>query len=286
MIVYTTISSFRVMRKALASNITVGFVPTMGALHEGHLSLVKEARQNNDVVVASIFVNPTQFGANDDLDKYPRQLTRDTELLKSLGVDHVFAPTNEIMYGPNFATYVNAPEGFEEHTEEGKARPGHFRGVATVVTKLFNIVQPTRAYFGQKDAAQCVMIRRMVQDLNFPLEVVVLDTVREFDGLAMSSRNAYLNDEARRAAPIVYAALCAAKDLYALTSPTTSFRMLEETVKQVLKSEPQVTEIEYIVCDSYDTMKPLTVIREEPAVLSLAVRIGSVRLIDNIILRR
>jgi pantoate--beta-alanine ligase len=285
MIVYSTISSFRAMRRALASNVTVGFVPTMGALHEGHLTLVREARKNNDVVVASIFVNPKQFGANEDLDRYPRQLEHDKELLKSLGVDHVLTPSNDVMYGPNFSTYVHAPEWFEE-TQEGRARPGHFRGVATVVTKLFNIVQPTRAYFGQKDAAQCVLIRRLVQDLNFPVEVRIMDTVRESDGLALSSRNAYLSTSARRAAPIVYAALCAAKDLYHLTTPATTSQMLENTVRQVLQSESQVDEIEYIACDSYETMMPLTTIGEETAVLSLAVKLGSVRLIDNVVLGR
>jgi pantoate--beta-alanine ligase len=285
MIVYSTISSFRAMRRALASNVTVGFVPTMGALHEGHLSLVRQARKENDVVVASIFINEKQFGPHEDLDRYPRQLENDTELLKSLGVDHVWAPSNDEMYGPNFATYVDAPKGFDE-TREGKARPGHFRGVATVITKLFHIIQPTRAYFGQKDAAQCVLIRRLVQDLNFPLDVTVLETVRESDGLAMSSRNAYLNTSARRAAPIVYAALCAAKDLYFLTKPSTTSTMLEEAVRQVLQSESQVDEIEYIACDSYDTMTPLINIGEEIAVLSVAVKIGSVRLIDNVILGR
>jgi pantoate--beta-alanine ligase len=273
------------MRRALASNVSVGFVPTMGALHEGHLSLVRQARKENDVVVASIFINEKQFGPHEDLDRYPRQLENDTELLKSLGVDHVWAPSNDEMYGPNFATYVEAPKGFDE-TREGKARPGHFRGVATVITKLFHIIQPTRAYFGQKDAAQCVLIRRLVQDLNFPLDVTVLETVRESDGLAMSSRNAYLNTSARRAAPIVYAALCAAKDLYFLTKPSTTSTMLEEAVRQVLQSESQVDEIEYIACDSYDTMTPLINIGEEIAVLSVAVKIGSVRLIDNVILGR
>lgn len=285
MIVYSTISSFRAMRRALASNITVGFVPTMGALHDGHLSLVREARKENDVVVASIYINEKQFGPNEDLDRYPRQLERDTELLKSMGVDHVLAPSNDEMYGPNFATYVEAPKGFEE-TREGKARPGHFRGVATVITKLFHIVQPTRAYFGQKDAVQCALIRRLVQDLNFPVDITVLDTVREPDGLAMSSRNAYLSTSARRAAPIVYAALCAAKDLYYLTKPSTTSQMLEEAVRQVLQSESQVDDIEYIACDNYETMAPLLTIGDETAVLSVAVKIGSVRLIDNVVLGR
>lgn len=285
--VHQSIESFRSMRKSIPSSVSVGYVPTMGALHDGHLSLVKEARTKNDVVIASIFVNPTQFGQGEDLDKYPRQLERDTELLGDLGVDHLFAPECGMMYGKNHITYVD-PVGFD-NIPEGKSRPGHFRGVATVVTKLFNIVQPTSAYFGQKDAAQCCLIRRIVKDLNMDVNIVVMDTVREKDGLAMSSRNAYLTPGERRAAPVVYKSLCAARDLYqsalksdgALPIPA---RSLADAVEEVLRSEELVSNVQYVTVDDRETMQPLTEVGSAGAIVSLACKVGSVRLIDNIIL--
>jgi pantoate--beta-alanine ligase len=266
----------------------------------GHLSLVREARANNDVLVASIFVNPTQFGPGEDLDRYPRQLERDTQLLTELGVDHLFAPST--MYGQHHVTYI-VPEGFDS-IPEGRVRPGHFRGVATIVAKLFNIVQPTNAYFGQKDAAQCVLIQRMVQDLDMDVNVVIKETIREADGLAMSSRNAYLTADERRAAPIVYQSLCAARRLFhdfcSTTATTTtppdgtsnmatvlSSEALRECVEKALSSEPLVREIQYISVDSRATMQPLTaegVHRETGCIISLACKVGSVRLIDNIVL--
>ena len=191
-LIRNSIPAFQSSRKALTG--TVGFVPTMGALHEGHLSLVEQAKKDNDHVVSSIFVNPAQFGPNEDLDTYPRQLQTDAALLESLGVDCIFAPAKaDEMYGPYHTTYVD-PVIFNS-SREGLARPGFFRGVATIVMKLFNITQPTRAYFGQKDAVQCCVIKRMVKDMNIPVEVVIMPTVREADGLAMSSRNAYLTEK-------------------------------------------------------------------------------------------
>mmetsp|Transcript_27976 Transcript_27976/g.39401 ORF Transcript_27976/g.39401 Transcript_27976/m.39401 type:complete len:314 (+) Transcript_27976:246-1187(+) len=282
------ISSFRSMRKALDPNMKIGFVPTMGALHDGHLSLLKKARTDNDVVIASIFVNPTQFGVGEDLDKYPRQFEKDTAMLSQLGVDHVFAPNVENMYSKNHMMYID-PTGFDD-IPEGTSRPGHFRGVATIVAKLFNIVQPSNAYFGQKDAAQCVLIRRLVEDLNMmDLNVVICDTVREKDGLAMSSRNAYLECDERAAAPIIYQSLCSAKDLYQNSNnsdgSSISSQELVDNVKSVIQSEPLVSEIQYISVDNLQTMKPIQEVnREDGAVISLACKVGKVRLIDNIVL--
>jgi len=249
------------------------------------LSLVKQARADNDVVIASIFVNPTQFGPNEDLDRYPRQLERDSELLSDLGVDHLFAP--DTMYGPHHRTFV-VPEGFDE-TAEGCSRPGHFRGVATIVTKLFHIVEPTTAYFGQKDACQCVLIRRIVEDLDMGIEISVQDTVRERDGLAMSSRNAYLSAADRKAAPVVYQSLCAARELYDQHHNTTTriaASDLKTHVEAVLEREPAVTELHYVAVDSRETMQPLEVVEQgSGAIVSVACRLGGVRLIDNIVLK-
>lgn len=243
-------------------------------------------RRSNDFVVASIYVNPTQFGKNEDLDKYPRSLERDTALLSELGVDHVFAPEN--MYGKNHVTFVD-PTGFD-HTTEGKARPGHFRGVATVVTKLFNIIQPTNAYFGQKDAAQCVLVRRIADDLDMDVSINVMDILRDpKDGLAMSSRNVYLSEKERSVASIIYQSLCAAKEMYEdEVLGDGEFRLdvavVKKAVMDVLKSEPMVSEIQYVSIDSKDTMTPLLEIGSDGAVVSIACKIGTVRLIDNIIL--
>lgn len=292
--VHRNIAGFRSMRKSSPSTLSVGFVPTMGALHDGHLSLVEEARIRNDIVVASIFVNPTQFGINEDLDKYPKQEQRDIELLTDLGVDHLFAPTDaSIMYSKNHTTFVDPGETFEK-IPEGVSRPGHFKGVATIVTKLFNIVQPTRAYFGQKDAAQCCLIRRIVSDLNMDIDVVIMDTIREDDGLAMSSRNAYLTKEERLVAPIVYKSLCAARDLFESRKKSNtndngvSSGELILQVNNILKSESLVSEIQYITVDNKETMEPMIgdneVLFSEGAIVSLACKVGSVRLIDNIVI--
>lgn len=280
-VLHQTLAAFRSMRRTIKPSVKIGFVPTMGALHDGHLSLVREARKHNDLVIASIFVNPTQFGEGEDFDKYPRQLERDSELLAEYGVDHLFAPTIDDMYGKNHVTYVS-PQGFDD-IPEGKARPDHFSGVATIVTKLFNIVRPTNAYFGQKDAAQCVLIKRIVHDLDMDLNVIIMDTVREHDGVAMSSRNAYLKPDERAAAPIIYRSLKAAKALYDSKGSVETTALIA-IVEQGLKSEPLVSEIQYVSVDSKETMQSVTHVGKEGAVISLACKVGSVRLIDNMIL--
>lgn len=283
-ILYSTLSSFRQFRRQVLPTQSIGFVPTMGALHEGHLSLVKEARQHNDIVIASVFVNPTQFGQGEDFEKYPRQLEQDSELLADYGVDHLLAPSIDDMYAKHHASTVTV-DGFE-NIPEGLARPGHFDGVATIVTKLFNIVQPSNAYFGQKDAAQCVLIRRIVEDLNMDLKVVVMDTIREADGLAKSSRNAYLTPAERQAAPVVYRSLQAAKKLFDNNdSNDVSSAELVAVARRILQSERLVSEIQYISVDSKDTMQPVAQpSKESGAVISLACKVGTVRLIDNIVL--
>src|SRR2546421_6783914 len=197
-------------RSGWASSKKVGFVPTMGYLHEGHLSLVRRGCEENDILLASIFVNPAQFGPHEDLERYPRDLSRDLHVLETLGVDVVFVPTTEEIYPPGFATYVD-PTGPLSGEVEGERRPGHFRGVATVVLKLFQIVRPHQAYFGQKDAQQVAVIARMVTDFNLPVKLRVLSTIREADGLAMSSRNAYLDPQERAAATVLYSALQASR---------------------------------------------------------------------------
>jgi len=245
--------------------------------------LVQRAREKNDIVVASIYVNPTQFGPNEDLKKYPRQLEADTKVLEQLGVDHLFCPTE--MYSAHHRCFVE-PVGFDD-LREGKARPGHLRGVATVVTKLLNVVQPTRAYFGQKDAAQCILIKRLVEDLDMDIEVNIMPTIREHDGCAMSSRNAYLNEEERKAAVILFKSLTAAKEVFegsfAGNLPMDA-NIISETVIRRLETEPLVKEIEYVAVDSKETMEPLKEVGPEGAIVSIAVKIGAVRLIDNFIL--
>ncbi|MBV6393851.1 MAG: Pantothenate synthetase [Anaerolineales bacterium] len=257
---------------------TVGLVPTMGYLHEGHLSLVQRAKRECDHVVATIFVNPTQFGANEDLSKYPRDFERDRDLLESLGVDLLWSPTAEIMYPPGYQTWVEV----EALTRglEGAMRPGHFRGVATVVAKLFNVIQPDKAYFGQKDAQQAAVIRRMVADLNFPLEVIVCPTHREADGLAMSSRNVYLNPQEREAATVLFRALSAAKDLY--EAGERDAEKLRGRMKEVLSSEP-LAQTQYVSCADYDSLEELDAVSGK-TLLSMAVFFRKTRLIDNFVL--
>ena len=257
---------------------SVGLVPTMGYLHEGHLSLVRRAREECDHVVVSIFVNPTQFGPQEDLSRYPRDLDRDLSLLEPLGTDLVWLPTAEIMYPPGYQTWVEV----EAITRplEGAMRPGHFRGVTTVVAKLFNAVQPSRAYFGQKDAQQAAVIRRMTRDLSYPIEVVVCPIVREPDGLAMSSRNVYLGPEQRKAATVLYRSLNAAKDAYA--NGERSAEKLRQIMREVLTSEP-LAEVQYVSCAGYDTLEELETVSDK-ALLSMAVFVGKTRLIDNMVL--
>ena len=256
----------------------VGLVPTMGYLHEGHLSLVRRAREECDHVIVSIFVNPAQFGPKEDLSKYPRDLDRDLSLLEPLGVDLIWMPTAEIVYPPGFQTWVDV----ETITQplEGAMRPGHFRGVTSVVAKLFNSVQPHKAYFGQKDAQQAAVIRQMTRDLNFPIEIVVCPIVREPDGLAMSSRNVYLDSEQRKAATVLSRALEAAKEKY--ESGVRDAEKIRIEMKEVLASEP-LAEVQYVSCADYDTLEELETVNGK-TLLSMAVFIGKTRLIDNVVL--
>jgi pantoate--beta-alanine ligase len=272
----TALADLRRVRTSLPG--TFGLVPTMGFLHEGHLSLVRHARAECDHVGVSIFVNPTQFGPGEDLRTYPRDLERDLQRLDALGVDVVWAPTPELVYPPDFQTWVTVEA--VARPLEGKARPGHFRGVATVVAKLFNAFTPDRAYFGQKDAQQVVVIRQMARDLNFPLEIVVCPTVREPDGLALSSRNTYLDPAERQAAAVLYRALSAAKAKY--DAGEREADMLRAVMSSILAAEPLARE-EYVSAADPDTLAELERV-EGRVLLSMAVRIGKTRLIDNILL--
>ena len=260
---------------------TIGLVPTMGALHEGHLSLVREARRMCDVVVVSVFVNPTQFGPGEDFERYPRDLTGDTTKLADYNVDYIFAPSPDEMYPKGFATYVTV-EGLSEPME-GVARPGHFRGVATVLTVLFNTIRPDFAYFGQKDAQQALVVRRLVRDLAFDIEVVVLPTVREQSGLALSSRNAYLGDEDRRAAAVLYRALSQAREVY--REGERSPKRLVEAIRAQFDAEPRAR-LEYVSVVDAETMEKLDRLAEDrPVLIALAAHVGRTRLIDNIVLQ-
>jgi pantoate--beta-alanine ligase len=274
--VLKTIAEVRAARKAVSGG--VGLVPTMGALHEGHLTLVRQARAGNDVVVVSIFVNPTQFGPNEDFTAYPRDLDRDLAMLRDAGVDFVFTPDVSEVYPEGAQTYVDV--GPVTEVLEGAFRPGHFRGVATVVLKLFNIVQPTRAYFGRKDAQQLVVIRRLVRDLNVNVEVVPVDTVREADGLALSSRNAYLNADERRAAVILHDALDWAQEIW--TRGARDAEQYRTRMREIIESE-EVARVDYVSVADPETLEELDRIKG-PALVSMAVRIGKTRLIDNVML--
>jgi pantoate--beta-alanine ligase len=256
----------------------VGLVPTMGYLHEGHLSLVRQARLDCASVVVSIFVNPTQFGPDEDLASYPRDVDRDLSLLEAEGVDLVWMPTREGMYPAGFQTWVTV----EEVTQglEGGMRPGHFRGVATVVAKLFNSVQPQRAYFGQKDAQQAVVIRQLARDLDFPLEIVICPIVREPDGLAMSSRNAHLGPEERQAATVLNRALTAARA--AFESGERNADPLRHIVTGTVAAEP-LARLQYVSCADPVTLRELETVKGR-GLLSLAAFVGRTRLIDNVVL--
>jgi pantoate--beta-alanine ligase len=272
----TTLSELRKIRTGLVG--VFGLVPTMGALHAGHLALVRRAQRDCAHVGVSIFINPTQFGPNEDLSKYPRALERDQQLLEAEGVEVVWTPTPDIVYPANFQTWVMVDEVTKPL--EGKARPGHFRGVATVVAKLFNAFTPDKVYFGQKDAQQVVVIKQMARDLNFPLEVVVCPTERESDGLALSSRNAYLSPEERRAATVLYRALSAAKKEF--EAGQRDAEILRAILSSTIAREPLARE-EYVSVANPETLTELETIAQG-ALLSLAVRIGKTRLIDNFLL--
>ena len=273
MTIVKTISEIRALRQKLKGS--VGLVPTMGFLHEGHLALVKRAKTENSIVMVSIYVNPAQFGPREDFGAYPRDLDRDLELLWKERTDIVFVPSDDEMYPPGFNSWVDV----EKVTErlEGASRPGHFRGVATVVAKLFNVVQPTRAYFGQKDAQQVVVIQRMVADLNMNLEVVVVPTVRESDGLAMSSRNVYLSPKERQAATILFKALTLARQLR--KGGEKDAERIRQRITSLIQKE-SLAPTAYVSIADAETLEELNLL-DRPALASLAVRIGKTRLIDN-----
>lgn len=253
----------------------IGLVPTMGYLHEGHKSLISIASNENSKVVVSVFVNPTQFGPNEDLDKYPRDIERDSKICEAAGADLIFNPSPEEMYGENFSGYVNV-EGLTDGLC-GAKRPGHFRGVSTVVSKLFNIVNPTRAYFGEKDAQQLAVIKRMVKDLNFDIEIVGCPIIREEEGLAKSSRNTYLSEEERMAALILNASLIKAK--YALKEGINNADKLIQIISDEVTKEP-LAQIDYIEVVYSTSLKPVKNI-DGPILVAIAVYIGKTRLIDN-----
>ena len=274
--VIETIDEMRKLRQQLTE--PVGLVPTMGYLHEGHLSLVRRARIENPSVVVSIFVNPTQFGPREDFKAYPRDPQRDLSLLEKEKTDVVFMPSADEMYPPRFNSWVEVGKITERL--EGASRPGHFRGVTTVVAKLFNIVQPDRAYFGQKDAHQVIVIKKMVADLDMNPEIVTLPTVREDDGLAMSSRNAYLTPEQRRAATVLYQALSLVQRLW--LQGERNARDLRHQITTVIQKQP-LAEIDYVSIADAETLEELAT-ATPPTLVSLAVKFGSTRLIDNVVL--
>jgi pantoate--beta-alanine ligase len=271
---------------------TVGFVPTMGCLHDGHISLIKKARKENDIVVLSIFVNPTQFGPKEDYKKYPRNFSRDSAIAKKAGVDIIFAPSAKEMYEDGFSTYIE--ETNLSNILEGAIRPGHSRGVTTVVLKLFNIVQPDISYFGQKDYQQAVIIKKMVKDLNLDTGIKVLPTVREKDGLAQSSRNTYLSKAERKSATILYRSLLEAKRLIAngLTDADEVKKRMQTMIKKenpapdpTFRRDDAGVNIDYIEIREPETLQTVKKITGNVVIL-LAVKIGKVRLIDNIIIRK
>jgi pantoate--beta-alanine ligase len=278
-VLHTIADTQALCRQARRDGKRIGLVPTMGALHEGHLSLVKAARAQTDFVVASIFVNPLQFGPNEDLAKYPRTFERDCQLLEAEGVSAVFAPAPDEMYPQNAATFVEV-EGLPQKLE-GRTRPTHFRGVTTVVAKLFNIVQPERAFFGQKDAQQVVIIQKMVRDLNLDIDIAVCPIVRERDGLAMSSRNRYLDAEQRRQALALYRALTRIQ-MEADQGESNAAKLIESG-KSVIAEEPQVR-LDYLEIVDRESLDPVANI-SRGALVTIAAYVGPTRLIDNIVLQ-
>lgn len=265
------------IKKIKKKNLSIGFVPTMGYLHAGHISLIKKAREVNDIVITSIFVNPTQFGPNEDFDKYPRDEKRDLQKCKENGCDIVFLPKKDEIYPDNFLTFV--------HVENlgkglcGKSRPTHFRGVTTVLTKLFNIVEPDRAYFGQKDAQQLVIVKKMVEDLNMDTQIIGCPIIREKDGLAISSRNSYLNDEERKDATLLYRSLKLAEELIKAGEKNIS-KIRKEMEKTILSGKNN--SIDYIEFVNCKTLNPVSEIKDT-TLIAIAVKTGNTRLIDNII---
>ena len=283
------------LAEKLRKNKTIGFVPTMGALHEGHISLIKAARKKTDVVFVSIFVNPLQFGPTEDYKKYPRNFRRDEKMCRNAGADYIFYPDVKELYAGNYSTYVNEvklTEGLE-----GFIRPGHFRGVTTIVLKLFNIVLPHISVFGQKDAQQAAVIRKMVDDLNINTKIIISPTIREKDGLAISSRNVYLTEAQRKDASFLYKALQYAKRKIELVgihpygkSYNRDVDFLKKQMYKLIKSRSNVTKIDYISFNNYDTLESIESLKQinkkTKVLVSLAVRFGNVRLIDNIVIKR
>ncbi len=279
MLVFKTIPSLHKKIKSLKlKNKTIGFVPTMGALHEGHLSLIKKARQQNDIVILSIFVNPTQFAPHEDFEKYPRTLKEDKLLAEMCGVDLLFLPDTKIMYGSSPLTEVIVDPALTR-TLCGKSRPTHFTGVATVVAKLLNIVTPDKMYLGQKDAQQAVVIKKMANDLNFDVKIITCPILREKDGLAMSSRNAYLNAKQRRESSLLYQSLKKARQKIK-TGEKKSKKIIDFIRENILNHTHG--KIDYIACVDADTLKEVKVLRGK-VMVALAVKFGATRLIDNII---
>ena len=268
-------------------NKTIGFVPTMGYLHDGHLSLVKAARKKTDIVIVSIYVNPLQFAPTEDLSKYPRDFKRDEALCRKAGVDYIFYPDDKQMYPENYSTYVTV-ENITNRLE-GRIRPEHFRGVTTIVLKLFNIVQPHYSVFGQKDAQQAAVIKKMTADLNVNTKIIVSPTVREADGLAMSSRNVYLTKEQRADAPYLQKSLQYAKRKILLEGYNKDIEFLKGQMSKLIKSRKTATKIDYISFNDYDTLEEVKSLKNggnSAILVSLAVRFGKVRLIDNIVIKR
>lgn len=272
---------FSISRKLRREAKTVAFVPTMGALHAGHLKLVEEARQRCDILIVSIFVNPTQFNDKSDLEKYPRDLTADAAMLAEYDVDYIFAPDSDEIYPAGFSTYVDV-EGVTS-TLEGESRPGHFRGVATVVTILFNTVRPDLAFFGQKDAQQVAVIKRLTNDLGFETEIVIVPTVREESGLAMSSRNERLSSEEREKASVIIDALREAKILFKKGERNAAD--LAQIVKNRLATEP-MAKLDYVAIVDRESLQTVEKVGDDEALILIAVHFGPVRLIDNVILNR
>ena len=265
--------------KLAAEERSIGFVPTMGALHEGHLSLVREARRMSDAVIVSIFVNPTQFRQSENFERYPRNLARDADLLSPIGVDYIFAPAPEEIYPKCFSTWVEV-SGLTE-TLEGAARPGHFRGVSTVLTILFNLIHPKFVFMGQKDAQQTVVAKKLVRELHIPGEIIVMPTIRDMDGLAYSSRNQLLSTEERRAAPVLFRALSRAQEAFA-DGERNAGRIVKAMQKELAR-EPRAR-VDYVAITDAERLEPLEDLNERTALVSLAVFFGPTRIIDNLIL--
>lgn len=274
--VLNTISEFRRERTKVTGSLAL--VPTMGHLHEGHMALVRKAREESNAVAVTIFVNPTQFGPSEDFQTYPRDMPRDLDLLNGQGVDLAFTPTPDEMYPPAFDTWVEV--GALTNRLEGASRPGHFKGVTTVVLKLFNVVQPNRVYFGQKDAQQLLVIKKMIEDINLDVDLIAVPTVREHDGLAMSSRNSYLTLQERKAAPVLWRALSKAREMWA--KGERSAEEIRKAMSCVISSEP-LTKLDYVSVADLDSLEELSTI-DQGALTSLAVWMGETRLIDNVVL--